>query len=235
MTTFEKMADLFGFVYDSNQDIYVTKKNCLQRLFGYGSLYDYLSLPSAMIIDIEPITFNYRSHRYLIELWKGQYNVMTGCEVGVYHRYRNRHHKDVMWKCVADDKMLDISYRLMRTGSDIPIVSRHCLGWWVTGFKPGLFSKPSDLILKDVSIQFTRKKMCKSFVNALTKLGYVPSVREKLVRFDFTIPKTPQPWPSTIRQIGLATTNGMVSVYNSIKSNVNGTDNSPSTIDKMLM
>ena len=37
-----------------------------------------------MIIDCEPVRFYYGGKKWLIELWKGQYGMTTGCEIGVY-------------------------------------------------------------------------------------------------------------------------------------------------------
>lgn len=229
--SFEVIANTAGFIYETEQDIYVTKRDCLQRLFGYSRIYDWFSLTSCMIIDCEPITFEYGSHTYLIELWKGQYNVMTGCEVGVYRRSIGR--RQLVWECVTDSEMLDIAYQLIRNGQHL--FSRHSVGWWVTGFKPGVFSKPSELVIKDLSITFPNASMCQSFTTALTKLGYTWKLSDEIsgtcVRFDFVTPKTPQPWSPIIRQIGLYITDGMVACYNSVRQSSN---NSPQTIDRIL-
>ena len=43
-----------------------------------------------MIIDCEPICFMYGGKNWMIELWKGQYGLETGGEIGVYNAAENR-------------------------------------------------------------------------------------------------------------------------------------------------
>ena len=52
--------------------------------YAYG--YDAAALAMNAIIDCEPIFFDYAGKTWLIELWKGQYGLETGCEIGVYNR-----------------------------------------------------------------------------------------------------------------------------------------------------
>lgn len=75
----------YGYAYDSHQDIFYTKIDAWQREMGYSRLYDEAAAPSSMIIDCEPIYFEYDNKRWLIEFWKGQYGMTTGFEIGVYH------------------------------------------------------------------------------------------------------------------------------------------------------
>ena len=58
----------------------------LQRSLGYAYGYDAAAIRMATIIDCEPIFFDYDNKHWMIELWKGQYGLETGCEVGVYTR-----------------------------------------------------------------------------------------------------------------------------------------------------
>ena len=58
----------------------------LQRYFGYAYAYDAAALAMNAIIDCEPIFFDYAGKTWMIELWKGQYGLETGCEIGVYNR-----------------------------------------------------------------------------------------------------------------------------------------------------
>jgi hypothetical protein len=75
-----------GFWYDPGQDIIFSRMDPLQRLFGYAYAYDEAMLAIDSIIDCEPIFFDYAGKYWMIELWKGQYGLETGCEIGVYNR-----------------------------------------------------------------------------------------------------------------------------------------------------
>ena len=75
----------FGFAYDYTQDIFYSIMDCWQRNFGYFRLYDEACAAFSMIIDCEPIYFNYNGKKWMIEFWKGQYGMTTGGEVGIYY------------------------------------------------------------------------------------------------------------------------------------------------------
>ena len=75
-----------GFLYDPDQDIIYTRMDALQRGFGYAFGYDAAALGINAVLDCEPIFFDYDGRHWMIELWKGQYGLETGCEIGVYTR-----------------------------------------------------------------------------------------------------------------------------------------------------
>ena len=71
----------------------------------------------------------------MIELWKGQYGLMTGCEIGVYNRSpksspfyafldaivgkrerdSNKSH-NMFFDCASDNELLEMSFTLYRRG-----------------------------------------------------------------------------------------------------------------------
>ena len=75
-----------GFLYDPDQDIIYSRMDALQRNFGYAFGYDAAALAMNAVIDCEPIFFDHDGKHWMIELWKGQYGLETGCEIGVYTR-----------------------------------------------------------------------------------------------------------------------------------------------------
>jgi hypothetical protein len=79
-------VDTAGFWYDPVQDILFSKMNAWQSKTGFCSMYDETS-PAVIsaIIDCEPVRFKYNHKEWMIELWKGQYGLETGAEIGVYN------------------------------------------------------------------------------------------------------------------------------------------------------
>ncbi|MBF0361608.1 MAG: DUF4474 domain-containing protein [Oligoflexia bacterium] len=233
-TNFEKIADVAGFTYDANQDIYVTKVQPLQRYFGYSGMYDNLASTVSMVIDSEPILFNYKGKEYMIELWKGQYGPMTGSEIGIYERYGS------VWKCVGDQDMLYMSYSLVKNG--IKIFDREGTHWWLTGFKLGVFSNPEELTLENIVIKFKDVDMLNAFVDGLYRVGYSDEfdqikidLSSNSVSFRFSNTKTVQ--PSVLyytKNIIQSSNKEMVRRYNLTKASIGKSDNSPATIDLML-
>jgi hypothetical protein len=200
----ERLAELnqelqpFGFAYEPYQDIFFSLMNPWQRELGYCRLYDEASAALSMIIDCEPIRFEYNGRRWLIEFWKGQYGMNTGGEVGIY--YTTGPDLDIpgifngtFYSCVKDEDCINMSYVFRKDGNIL--FTRSGYHWWLTGFKLGEFSKPSQLSM-DIVLDLYDRRMANAFVEALRKAGYKDNEYAQqgyrvMVRFDK--PHTKQP------------------------------------------
>ena len=97
-----------GYSYIPAQDIFSTRIDAWQREFGYCDLYDRMAPNVGMIFNCLPIYFHYDDRTWMIELWKGQYGINTGCEIGVYyadHILKETDWKDTLFQCVDDSDM----------------------------------------------------------------------------------------------------------------------------------
>lgn len=82
-----RFTRISGFSYDPKQKTIYSTLNCPQRFFGFCETIDYAADPVlSSSIYCDPIYFYYNDREYLLELWKGQYGIMTGVEVGLYYR-----------------------------------------------------------------------------------------------------------------------------------------------------
>lgn len=198
----EKGIEIAGYGYDSEQDIFYCNMDAWQRNMGYNRLYDEATAPLGMIVDCEPIYFEYGGKRWLVEFWKGQYDLCTGCEVGVYTTEEIESNapetfKDTFYNCASDEDRLKIFFSLKKHGEVLFL--RNDKHWWLTGFKLGEFSEPSELTM-ELSITLKDKTMCNAFVEALKNLGYSEkeiSITGNTVDFVFDKPHAPQPTTRT--------------------------------------
>lgn len=198
----DEMIEDSGYLYDSKQDIYYSVMDAWQRNFGYCRLYDEASAPLGMIIDCEPIYFEYDGKRWLIEFWKGQYDLTTGCEIGVYTT--EGPDLDIpgvfngtFYKCVSNSDLLKMSYTLKKNNKIL--FKRKDRHWWLTGFKLGEFSKPSELTM-DINITLKDMIMCNAFVEGLKNIGYLDNEiiqNYNTVRLKYSKPHVPQPFTRT--------------------------------------
>ena len=187
-----------GYAYDFRQGIFYSILYPWQRKYGYCSLYDESSTPLGMVIDCEPIRFEYAGKHWLIELWKGQYGLTSGAEIGIY----NTTGPDIdipgvfngtFYHCAKDEDTLSMTYTLLRKNK--VLFNRAGRHWWLTGFMLGAFSKPSSLTM-EASITFRDHDMQTAFLDALREIGYTrDEVRYsgKTVLVLFTKPHSPQP------------------------------------------
>jgi hypothetical protein len=212
-TDAEKLEQLLGdigYSFDRRQNIFYARMDAWQRKYGYCQLYDEATAPLSMIIDCEPIRFEYANKKWLIELWKGQYGLTTGCEVGVYTTDGPDLNipnvfSGTFYQCASDEDCLPMSVALRKNNRYL--FQRRAKHWWLTGFILGEFSEPSELIM-DVDITLKDNEMRKAFISGLYQVGY--SKREirvvnNTVRLSYSRPHSAQPhsrteWISTISQ-----------------------------------
>lgn len=188
----------YGFAYESDQDIFYSIMYPWQREMGYCRLYDEASAILSMIIDCEPITFEYDGKKWLIEFWKGQYGMNTGGEVGIYYTTGiDLNIPDVFngtfYYCVKDEDRINMYFVLRKNGKEV--FSRNEYHWWLTGFKLGEFSDPSELSM-EIVLELYNEEMVEAFTLALQEVGYKEdeyAVNGNLVIILFNKPHSEQP------------------------------------------
>ncbi|SCZ10321.1 DUF4474 domain-containing protein [Alkaliphilus peptidifermentans] len=173
--TLDELIEMAGYSYDLEQDIFFSNMYAWQRDMGYCRLYDEAAAPLSIIIDCEPIYFEYNDKRWLIEFWKGQYGMATGCEIGVYAT--DEPNIDVIglfngpfYYCVGDDELLQMSFVLTKNGKTL--FERSHKHWWLTGFLLGEFSEPSELIM-NLYITLDNETMRDEFLKGVLAAGYL--------------------------------------------------------------
>lgn len=186
-----------GFAYNMKEDYFYSLRNCWQREAGYCRLYDEGSPFFNMIMDCEPITFSYGGKRWLIELWKGQYGITTGAEIGIYNTDKDdiisEKFTGTFYESISDNEQMELSFVLRKNGK--VLLKRKAVHWWLTAFKLGEFSEKSDLTM-EAKIKFPNRAMCWAFVNGLTRIGYHPqefSVKFRTVTIFYNKPHSVQP------------------------------------------
>ncbi len=188
----------FGYQYLSCFDIFISTFDAWQRKFGYTHHYDCFAPYFNMVFDSEPVYFDYDNRTWLIELWKGQYGINTGAEIGIYcadtivpEGKRNRE----LFHTVSDEKLPVFSMKLYRhTGhqtKELANISR--THWWLAAFCMSCFSQPHNLCT-EFCISFPEYGMMHEFTKALIRLGYDAcslQICGSSVCFSYTAPKTP--------------------------------------------
>lgn len=185
---------IMGFAYDSKKDAFYSTKDAWQKNFGYCHLYDVLAPEFRMIIDTEPIRFNYNNKNWLITFWKGQYGIVTGAEIGIYNTIEKKVNKKTLYFPAEDNEMLDMSFILYKNGKEITRISaKH---WWLAIFKLAMFSKPKELTM-DIKITFPCKEMLEAFLISFKKKHHKTkdyNIVDNTFYFSFKKAKTPKVW-----------------------------------------
>lgn len=193
----DELIEIFGYDYDPQQDIFISRISPWQRYIGYCRLYDELAAPTGMIIDCEPIHFEYRGKKWMLSFWKGQYDMVTGGEIGFY-KSALKHYipgisSGIFYNAVDDEDFLDMSYVLKKNGETL--FTRQAKHWWLTGFRLGEFSEPYELTM-EVSVTLKDVFMRNAFLAGMRNAGYTNEeliIDGNTVSFTFDVPRTPQP------------------------------------------
>ena len=232
-----------GFEYHPDKDIICSTMNNIQRLGGYCKGYDEAAVSIGSIIDSEPIYFDYDGYEWMIELWKGQNGIETGCEIGVYYREQGKPlslaEKTPMGKlyaCVPDDRLLDLRFTLKK--GDEQLFERDWMKhWWLTGFRWGVMSEPEQLVMT-VGIRFPNSEMQQAFIHqGLESLGYTYMQTDDVsVEFCFAKPMTTQPAArESMRQGEQEINKWLVKKYNAVRAKYGITVNDPNVIEQVLL
>ena len=167
-----ELAEPFGFSYVPEKDIFIGRVDAWQRHAGYKALFDKAAAHFNMIFDAWPVYFDYEGRTWLIELWKGQYGINTGAEIGVYHADKIVAPDKRKWthfETADDEEMPIISYCLDRCEQCLFCIKRR--HWWLASFRMGLFSNPSDLHLM-ATLTFRNPRQAESFLEGLKESEY---------------------------------------------------------------
>lgn len=152
-----------GFEYDEKQGIYYSSTNPWQKGFGFNIIYDMAAPLAGMNYSTERIYFNYDNKDWMIQIWKGQYGMTAGAEIGIY----NKTDKIMQYDCVSEEEFLEMSFILYNQGNEMfrrgP--EKH---WWLTGFKVLNVGVPL-LLDMDMTIKFPTKSMADAFEAGLKK------------------------------------------------------------------
>ena len=106
--------------------------------------------------------------------------------------------KYIFYNCVSNEDLLPMSFSLKKNGKII--FSRDDKHWWLSGFKLGEFSEPSELTM-DLNITLKDEVMLEAFIEGLKNAGYSEDeiiINGNTVGLVFDKPHTPQPITRTM-------------------------------------
>ena len=167
-----KILTLAGFAYDADQAIYYSTLNPWQRFFGFNVIYDIAAPRVGMVYDTTRIYFDYDNRDWMIQIWKGQYGITAGAEIGLYNKPKDR--VVPQYACAKDEDLITMKFDLYNGGKYVFTrgPEKH---WWLTGFK--IFNVGISFMLEmDMTLEFPTREMALAFEKGLKK-----SIAQQLV------------------------------------------------------
>ncbi len=166
-----KGSGLLGFAWDPVQKCFFSSRNSWQRYFGFCEEYDILAPLTVMYYDTVRVKFRYDNRDWMIQMWKGQYGIFLGCEIGVY--YKDIDTPVEFYDCVADEDLLYMDSALYRNGEKL-FARKYDKYWWTTGFKTGTLNNIQDRseLVMNSTVTFHTYEMMDAFLEAFEKKGF---------------------------------------------------------------
>ena len=123
-----------GFNFSITDMVVYATTDSWMRQFGFCILYD-------VAAEMSPIFFNYHTRRFkfdynglewMVQMWKGNYLISNGAEVGLYSRTPDKFGS--FYNCATDEQMIPMSMKVY-AGDELLFEREEALHWWINGFK----------------------------------------------------------------------------------------------------
>ncbi len=154
-----------GFEFSYTELLLYSQVNVWMRDFGFTFLYDLFSYTTPLFFyNTRRIKFDYDGLEWMIQVWKGNYLVSNGAEVGIYTREPGSF--GTYYNCANDEQMMNMSMELYH-GDDLLLSRPKQLHWWLTGFKITDTLYPAKSQTLKFSIEMKDEEMLNAFCNAV--------------------------------------------------------------------
>lgn len=167
--TNEEGTGMFGSGYNFNiQEMMVyTTVDCWMRNFGFCLFYD-------VFANLNPISYSYVTRRFkfeydglewMIQIWKGNYFISNGGEVGIYNRDPATA-RGTFYNCASADQELPMSIQVL-IGDKLLVDRPLQKHWWMCGFHIGTMRYLPSLLTLKTSIVMPNEEMLQAFTEAI--------------------------------------------------------------------
>ena len=153
-----------GFDYNYADLTLYAVINCWMRDFGFCLLYDVmaLSMPAVFRYNTRRFKFDYDGSEWMVQIWKGNYLMANGGEVGFY--YRDKGSFGTFYNCV--DEELPMSLKVSR-GDKVLVDMPEQNHWWINGFNmSGTMYLPASLTL-ECTVEMPDEEMLAALCEAI--------------------------------------------------------------------
>ena len=158
------MANI-GFNFDVHNMMVYADNNCWMRKTGFCVEYDIAANGLGLFdYDTRRFYFSYDGREWLIQMWKGNYILANGAEVGIYNRDESK--IGTFYNVVSDDERMNTSLELWH-GDELLFALEEKPTWWANGFQLNKnIYDAEDLTIK-WKMTFPNEEMLSAFVTGM--------------------------------------------------------------------
>lgn len=156
-----------GYNYSIQEMMVYAPVNVWMRQFGFCLFYDIFSYSTPFFnYNTRRIKFDYDGLEWMVQIWKGNYLVANGGEVGLYNRKPGS--IGTFYNCANDEQMLKMTLEIYHEDK-LLIGHEPQMHWWLNGFQiSDTLYVPKSLTMK-FSLEMKDKEMLSAFCNAVDK------------------------------------------------------------------
>lgn len=156
-----------GYNFSTAEMLVYTLPNMWVRDFGFCFFYDFFSYTTPFFFyETRRIKFDYAGKEWMVQIWKGNYLVSNGAEVGIYNRDRLRF--GTYYDCVSDEEMPEMSMQLYH-GDDLLFEREKQRHWWLTGFQISDILYPAETMTVRFTMTMQNAEMLEAFCKAIDR------------------------------------------------------------------
>lgn len=154
-----------GYNFNYEELLLYAQVNVWMRNFGFTFLYDLFCYTTPFFFyNTRRIKFDYDGLEWMVQIWKGNYLVSNGAEVGIYTREPGS--IGTYYNCANDEQMADMSMKLYH-GDDLLFERPEHEHWWITGFQISDRLYPAKNLTLDFTIEMKDEEMLSAFCEAV--------------------------------------------------------------------
>lgn len=154
-----------GYNYSVKELLAYSPVHIWMREFGFCLFYDIFSYSTPFFnYHTRRFKFDYDGLEWMIQIWKGNYLISNGGEIGIYNRDPRKFGS--YYDCANDDQLLEMKMDIYH-GDDLILSRGPEMHWWLNAFKmsdtiylPASLTMKFDIVMKD-------KEMLKAFCEAI--------------------------------------------------------------------
>lgn len=155
-----------GFNFNLGEMMVYATINGWMRDFGFCIFYDLAanSMPLLWHYNTRRFKFDYNGLEWMIQIWKGNYLITNGGEVGVYNRTPDKF--GTYYDCATNDQLMEMTLQIYH-GDELLVNQEPQLHWWINGFNMGdRMYLPESLTMK-FSIVMPDEEMLNAFCESI--------------------------------------------------------------------
>lgn len=155
-----------GFNFNLHESLVYATIDSWMREFGFCVFYDIAanSMPLLWHYITRRFTFEYNGLEWMIQIWKGNYLITNGAEVGVYNREPGSF--GTFYNCATDDQLMEMTLQVYH-GEDLLVNQDPQMHWWINGFQMSRRRYIPDSLTMKFSIVMPDEEMLKAFCESI--------------------------------------------------------------------